>query len=424
MSDSETALLERGPRHPTPSASFHHVTERYLAEASLDHRKKLGQYFTPKPIRERLLDLLPKGNYRRILDPSCGTGEFLLSAHERYPSAEIVGWEIDPVLARLAKNVAPFAQTHRRDALEIPDNERESYDLVIGNPPYFEWKPDSQVRERFQHVISGRPNIFAFFFAIGLDLIREGGILAYVVPQSMNNGAYFRSLRQHIVSRGGVVALEPLEDQDLFQDAQQTVMLLVVEKGRRSSRFTFQRNGIVIFSPDPTRLERAFKGKVTLGELGYAVRTGSIVWNQHKEHLSRTPKNAYPLLWAHNIGPEGLRFPVDHPKRPQYVRAKNPVEGPAILVNRITGAASRATLRAAVVPEGMKFFGENHVNIVFPPEAVSQMRLGLFGRCASASIEKVAKAIQSPDAIDAIRLVTGNTQVSATELTHLLPLAL
>jgi adenine-specific DNA-methyltransferase len=388
---------------------FHPSTIRYLLEAPLARRKGLGQYFTPRTVRERLFDLLPKLPYRRVLDPACGTGEFLATAAERLPRASIVGWEVDPNLVSIARRVAPAAHVVHRDALEeIP--EETAFDLVVGNPPYFEFNPTDVVRSRFAHVLSGRANVFSLFFDVGLSLLRKGGVLAYVVPQSMNNGAYFRELRRFILSRGHVLALEPIEEMDFFLDAQQTVMLLVVRKGEGRSRCVFERGDFVLFSPDARRLEEAFERKRTLGELGFAVRTGRIVWNQHKEDLTRDPKAGFPLLWSHNLGAQGLRFPVDHPKRPQYVRAPDPDIGPAILVNRVTGASSRATLRAAVVPAGMQFFGENHVNVVFP------------GSSPRIDLERIAAAIRSPEATAAARLVTGNTQVSATELASLVPL--
>lgn len=414
----------RRARTTSPSEKeFHHLTLKYIRNAPLDHRKGLGQYFTPRTVRERLFDLLPKAQYRKILDPACGTGEFLLTAHERFPHAEVAGWEIDPNLILIAKRISSRTKVCHRDALEIAGAGFGTYDLVVGNPPYFELTPPPEVRQRFQRVISGRANIFSFFIDIGLSLLREGGILAYVVPQSMNNGAYFQELRRFILSQGGLVALQPFGKQDLFADAQQTVMLLVVQKGRKSNRYVFQRNGILIFSPNPKRLEKDFEGKVTLGELGFTVRTGRIVWNQYKEKLTRNPREGVPLLWANNIGQEGLVFPLDHPQRPQYVRASEPDEGPAIVVNRITGASSHAKLRAAIVPRKMRFFGENHVNVIFPPGAKKQMAFDFHPK-HSPDLATIVQAMRSREALQAIQLITGNTQFSSTELTHLLPLAL
>jgi len=406
------------------SAEYHPKTLEYLARAALDHRKGLGQYFTPRSVRSKLLDLLPKRRYLRILDPACGSGEFLLSARERYPSATVAGWELDRALIDVAQEVAPGAQVLLRDGLQAPDipGAPGTYDLVIGNPPYFEFQPDPATRRRFADVISGRPNIFSCFLRAGLALLRERGVLAFVVPQSMNNGAYFKALRRSIRSQAKIVALHPIEDTGVFFDAQQTVMLLVLEKGPRSDDFIFRRSGLEIFSPDTRSLELAFEGKVTLADLGCTVRTGRIVWNQWKEALTRDAAEGEPLLWAHNIDDRGLRFPFEHPKKPQYVKAHDPDVGPAILVNRITGASSRATIRSAVVPDGMRFFAENHVNVVFPPRPGGAT---LFpARRTAASLADICRQIGSHDAIRAMRLVTGNSQVSSKELLHLLPLAL
>lgn len=404
-----------------PTGEYHPKTLEYLTRAALDHRKGLGQYFTPRSVRERLLDLLPEREFRRVLDPACGTGEFLRSVGERFPSASVEGWEIDVPLVEVAREVAPDASVLLRDGTG-PRDGVEPFDLVVGNPPYFEFKAAGETRARFADVISGRPNIFSFFLSAGLSLLRDRGILAFVVPQSMSNGAYFKALRASILSRARIVALVPIEETGVFFDAQQTVMLLVLEKGGRSDDFVFRRSGIEIFSPDTRALASAFEGKTTLAELGFTVKTGRVVWNQWKEALTDDPSGAEPLLWAHNIGEDGLRFPAEHPTRAQYVNRGSPDVGPAILVNRITGASSRATIRSAVVPDGMTFFAENHVNVAFPP---SRGGGDLFQRPQSAhSLESVARQISSEGATAAIRMVTGNTQVSAKELLHLVPLAL
>lgn len=404
------------------AAEYHARTLEYLSGAALDHRKGLGQYFTPRSVRTTLLNLLPKRKYKKILDPACGSGEFLCSAREKYPDASAHGWEIDKALLDVARDVAPGSEISLRDGLATSSEDEGTYDLVIGNPPYFEFKPDDQTRRRFADVISGRPNIFAFFLRAGLSLLKDRGVLAFVVPQSMNNGAYFRALRESILRQARIVALHYIEDTGVFFDAQQTVMLLVLEKGRQSDDFVFRRSGIEIFSPDPGALERAFEGKVTLADMGFSVKTGRIVWNQWKDALTDNPNQGEPLLWAHNISADGLCFPVEHPKRPQYVQAESPDQGPAILVNRITGASSRATIRAAVVPKGMTFFAENHVNVVFPPADRNGSLFEHHPRVSS--LEDVSDQISSRQAIDAIRLVTGNTQVSSKELLHLLPLDL
>jgi len=373
-------------------------------------------------VQESLLALLPPRPYQRILDPACGTGEFLLSAARRFPAARLEGWEVDRALCEIARTVAPSATIRCCDALRQP-GDGGRFDLVLGNPPYFECRLAAAARGRFAPVLSGRPNVFALFFHVGLSLLAEGGVLAFVVPQSMNNGAYFRRLREHILSLGAVIGLRLLPDESLFHAARQTVMLIVVRKGARDDRFVFRRGGITVFSEAAARLAAAFEGRVTLADLGLSVKTGSVVWNQHKPRLTSDPDAGTPLLWARNIGREGLAFPLPGERR-QYIRTTglpgaHPDRGPALVVNRVTGVGPRASLRCALVPAGFEFFAENHVNVVSP----APTRAGRNGG-EEAFLGKVGRALRSPEAIEAARLLTGNTQISKTELERLVPLPL
>ena len=420
--ENKQSILEITFHREIDANQFHPETLRYLSGTLLAHRKRLGQYFTPKSIREQLIELLPKGEkYNRILDPSCGTGEFLHSTHNMFPAADLAGWEIDPKPAEIAKGLCPWATINQRDALITKPDELETWDLVIGNPPYFELGPNSEVRNKFYQVISGRANIFSFFIQQGLSLLRPGGVLAFVVPQSMNNGAYFSALRRYILEQGAILHLTPVSSADCFLDAQQTVMLFVVQKGKKSDNKVFRRNGFVIFSPDPQKLEQLFVNKHTLAELGFYVRTGRIVWNQCRPLLRRKRSEGEVLLWSHNIGSDGIQLSEDNPKRPQYIAASDPDCGPAIIVNRITGASLRAVLRATVVPEGMKFFAENHINVVYPYRHEGKL-FQKDSNLISVPIERVTAALCSASAIQAAKLITGNTQISARELENLVPL--
>ncbi|MEE8575726.1 MAG: N-6 DNA methylase, partial [candidate division Zixibacteria bacterium] len=177
---------------------FNHLTEKYLNETNLAHRKALGQYFTPKDLRLHLLSKLPQTKAPRILDPACGSGEFLISAGDYFGECTLHGWEIDPKLVRLSRRAVQNASIKRTDSLR--EESRQLFDFVIGNPPYFEFRPDQTQREKYRDVIAGRANIFSMFVKLGLDALKPGGYLAYVIPPSMNNGAYFARLRELIIA--------------------------------------------------------------------------------------------------------------------------------------------------------------------------------------------------------------------------------
>lgn len=391
-------------------------TQKWLAAAPRERRKRLGQYMTPALLRDRLLDQCDLFAGMRVLDPGAGTGEFLKSVLDRQPQAEAHGWDVDPSVLSVACANAPAARLEERSALE--PYQGEPFDLVIGNPPYFQFNAPREIRTYYARVISGRVNIFSLFFQAGLEALRPGGQLAYVIPPSMNNGAYFERLRDFLIEHAAIEFLEIHRDQALFDGARTPVQLLVLRKGaadagryvfiRRSSRNGFRRT---IFSEHPAEMEDSFTGRSTLFDLGYEAVTGAVAWNQHKAALRREEgSGVVPLLWAHNVRDQ-VRLMMDH-KRPQFITKDRPtLVGPAIVSNRIVGAVGSAEFRCALVPEGMEFAAENHINVI--------RRHGYFS--PKSTWRELLDSLQAPPTAARVRLLTGNTQVSATELTHLLP---
>lgn len=381
----------------------------YIARTPLARRKTMGQFFTPADLRRELLAgiSLPAGP--RILDPACGTGEFLRSARELWPDAELHGFEIDEELAGLSRQAVPSAEVQQLDALGV--TWEPGYDAVIGNPPYFEFRATPEVRKRYASAISGRPNSFALFVKLGLEMLRPGGVLAFVLPPSMNNGRYFRALREEIVESCRIESLRILPAENLFEGAQQTVMLLRLVKGEPDDgRHLFRRGPFTLFMEQPERLTELFRDATTLHQLGYTVRTGSVVWNQVRSALTDQPEGASRLIWAHNIRAGELCLD-GKPGKPSHVRGREALVGPAIVVNRVTGLGHKARLRAAAIPAGMEFLGENHVNVVLPPPGTRPDE-----------VDQVARELCGERAGAAVRRITGNTQISSVELLHLVPL--
>ena len=385
---------------------------KYLKETDLEYRKIMGQYFTPKNIREELIGLIPK-NLKNpvVLDPACGSGEFLLTAKDYFDKPKLEGWEIDNKLVTISKSLVPGAVIKQTDSLLYDSDQK--FDVVIGNPPYFEMKPDKETKIKFKNIMGGRCNIFSLFVYLGLELLKEGGYLAYVIPPSMNNGAYFAKLREYIVKTADIKTIKILKT-DLFSGAQQLTMLMVLQKTKNTGKYQFKVDGIRIFSQDWEYLEKAFKGKKTLETMGFRVRTGKVVWNQNKTKLSNN-KNKTPLIWSHNIGAGGKLVFDNKENKLQYVDLPNPERGPALVVNRITGASTSAKIRAALIPEGFEFFAENHCNVIYPPIRDGEgydMNL----------ILEIQRQLRSPEKVKIFQSITGNTQISKNELEKLFPI--
>jgi len=402
---------------------FTDATIKYMEKADIKYRKSLGQYFTPRSVREALLSKLPNiMNNPKILDPGCGSGEFLITAKEHFKNPELHGWDIDKKLVNVTKRVVPQARLKNIDALLNQDYGK--FDFVIGNPPYYEFTPSETIKKKFRDIINGRVNIFGLFIYQGIKWLKEGGCLAYVVPPSMNNGAYFLKLRKFIVDNSNIEYLHILKSPKIFHKALQSTMLLILKKGKNKGDYLFKKNGILIFSENAKYLKKEFKNKTTLRDLNYQVRTGRLVWNQNKHLLTNNRKGTIPLIWAHNITQRRLNLPIINEKKPQYVKTNDFDVGPAIVVNRITGSVKSVNLKAAIIPRRMKFIAENHVNVIFPPSKQRQIKMDLGNNPPkrNLTIEDIAKQLSSKEKLKVIENITGNTQISKTELENLFPI--
>ena len=135
-----------------------------LRKHERDAKRQRGQYMTPAALARRIVSGLAVENSARILEPSCGDGAFLsavldrlseLSIPNRAAGGEIVGVEIDPLLAEKSRAVvqsrrvpslraevrrADFFKEYLNAAAFDSDGQgrlrRESFDLIVGNPPF------------------------------------------------------------------------------------------------------------------------------------------------------------------------------------------------------------------------------------------------------------------------------------------------
>jgi hypothetical protein len=88
-----------------------------------------------------------------------------------------------------------------------PESGDGGFDVVIGNPPYIrqEWlspiKPYLQSRYSSFH---GMADIYVYFYEIGLNLLKPGGRLSYVVTNKWMKAGYGEPLRKFFAEKGWV----------------------------------------------------------------------------------------------------------------------------------------------------------------------------------------------------------------------------
>lgn len=141
-----------------------------------------------------------------VLDPACGGGAFLAGAVDEFGQQlyRIAGCDPDRTALGLCQQLVPRAQVVELDTLlgEVEGG----FDLCLGNPPYISTGlrgAGSQDADRLQALRLRYPsaaqyklNTYPLFIERGLELLREGGVLGFIVPDSFLSGRYFQGVRQ------------------------------------------------------------------------------------------------------------------------------------------------------------------------------------------------------------------------------------
>ncbi len=214
-----------------------------------DERKLRGGYYTPQPLADYLSNWAIRNPTDSVLEPSCGDGAIVASSatrldkRGRITAIEIVPKELEKAQSR------PFSTTPNFDwrcgsffrfFQDLANAEK--FDAVIGNPPFIRFQYFDK-RERalafsmlnaFGYRPNGLANAWAAFVALSVELLREGGRLAMVVPAELLQVQYAAELRHRLPALFDEVLVIAFKEL-VFPEIQQEVLLLLAD-GRNRDR--------------------------------------------------------------------------------------------------------------------------------------------------------------------------------------------
>ncbi len=141
--------------------------------------------------------------------------------------------------------------------LEFPDvfQEKGGFDAVIGNPPYVSnWtlsKLDRRLvrvlRRFFPAVTTGHWDLYVTFIRRGFGLLRDGGVLSFIVPTSFLTEKYGKGIRGYLLEKGQLERLIDFGAERLFeQGVRQYVIFEVWRKspdGNETQIWTGSKEG-------------------------------------------------------------------------------------------------------------------------------------------------------------------------------------
>ena len=135
-----------------------------------------AHYTTPTVIRA-IYDTVERMGFTtgNILEPSCGVGNFFGMLPESMAGSRLYGVELDSISGRIAQKLYPDANI--TVAGFETTNQRDFYDLAVGNVPFGNYKVNDKAYNNLGF------SIHNYFFAKALDQVRPGGIVAFVTSR-------------------------------------------------------------------------------------------------------------------------------------------------------------------------------------------------------------------------------------------------
>ena len=110
---------------------------------------------------------------------------------------------------------------------------RGGFDCVLGNPPYVrqEWiVPLKPYLERAYASYDGKADLFTYFFERGVELLAQGGKLAYIASNKWLRAGYGAPLRRFLTERAEVEALVDFGHAPVFEGADTFPVIVTVRK--------------------------------------------------------------------------------------------------------------------------------------------------------------------------------------------------
>jgi methylase of polypeptide subunit release factors len=224
---------------------------------SPEMRRTMGATYTPRTIITPMVEWArAERGFSRVIDPGAGSGRFLLAAGRRFPRAQLIAVEVDPLAALLARANLAVAGLSRRARVVVSDYRTLRPDpipgatLYIGNPPYVRhhqistgWKAWLTLTARAHGLEASQlAGLHVHFFLATAHHADRGDVGVFITSAEWLDVNYGSLVRQLLLERLGGLAIHVLEPTTkAFEDAITTTAITCFEVGARPSKLRLQR---------------------------------------------------------------------------------------------------------------------------------------------------------------------------------------
>jgi len=241
-----------------------------------EKKEKYGIYYTPRWLVKYIVDRSVKQNIFngddirdiKILEPACGSGIFILylfdilynwyTIHSSLSPEEairiivennIYGVDVDTKGINLCKyslmikiirelGYMPKMKFNLDNCDFLKDTKFEDlkFDYIIGNPPYLEnrrinkYFDKKYLKDRFK-TATGRFDIFSIFIEKALELLSEGGRVAYILPATLLTNNNFTGIRSLILENSSIYEITNLGE-EIFNNVDMNMAIIILIKAK------------------------------------------------------------------------------------------------------------------------------------------------------------------------------------------------
>jgi len=293
--DTINFVLDKLGEHDFSKISKDILGKAYEQHISKEERKKLGQFYTPDFVIDYILDQVGISPEKKILDPACGSGGFLMKAYDRLRKQYLEqGWAEEAVHKQILGDnlfgidINPFAgqltvmnlllkdldhpasefnvvegdsldkiydgfdldtlQTDHPLAKVTGLDQRVSlvkllrnrpFDILISNPPYITvWGIDNKTKRYLQknyQCATGRFNTFTVFLERAMELIGVGGRVGFVVPEGLLTNIEYQPIREYILANSRLLKITTMP-RDAFAASVDTIVIILQKESDEVKR--------------------------------------------------------------------------------------------------------------------------------------------------------------------------------------------
>jgi tRNA1(Val) A37 N6-methylase TrmN6 len=257
-------------------------------------KSQQGAYYTPSSLVEDSLSQM-KGMVENFLDPCCGTGKYLILAAKKFNlhPEKVFGFDCDPVAVNIAYINLLLAYKEKdfvpkifcRDSLsELATGEIfcdtnfliGTIDAIATNPPWGAYKNSSIANQNPFYGKIYSAETFSMFLAKSIQLLRKGGQLSFLLPESILKIKLHSDIRLFVLNETKISKISMLGRQftgvftpvirlDLIKDTESNKGLVSIEEAHQTRAIPqeqFKKNGNFIFNVETNPEEEMVLNKI------------------------------------------------------------------------------------------------------------------------------------------------------------------